>query len=110
MYILTTYLRVKVMAKGKAKEGVEGKKKYSEMTDTERVEYKKDAFMRLCKPRVDKAVKALAAVRQLASPNYISSDAQKRAVVTAIKAEYDSIAQAFSGMYKSTGGFVLPSE
>lgn len=98
------------MAKGKGKEGQATPKKYSEMTDTEKVQYKKEAFIRLIKPRVDKFAKAGQAVKQCASANYISSQNQKSAVIAACQVVMDGIVSAYTGGGGVVGGFTLPED
>lgn len=79
-------------------------------TEAEKLQEKKDAFMRVVPQRVNNAVKAIRLVKQCASANYVSSDEQKRAVILAIKNEARELEEAFQGNVKSAGGFVLPSE
>lgn len=83
-------------------------KKFADMTDAEKVQYKRDAFVRLVKPRVDKLCKAAEQVRQCASINYISTDAQKKAVVEACRVAFEGIERAYSGGGTVSGGFQLP--
>lgn len=91
------------MAKDKAEKKVV-------LTEAQKQTAKKDAFERLIKPRVDKLSKAAQAVRQCVSANYVSTDAQKRAVVVACKVEFDAITTAYEGKGGSIGGFTLPKE
>lgn len=78
------------------------------MTEAEKIASKKDAFMRVVPNRVNNAVKALRLVRQCSSSNYLSSDEQKRAILTAIGAEVKELEASFAGKASSGGGFVLP--
>lgn len=70
---------------------------------------KKEAFVRVVTPRMDKAIKAMRNVSMCASPNYVYSEEQKRAVIAALEVAFDEVKAAFGGEQKSTTGFVLPA-
>lgn len=88
-----------------------GKKKSSTTpvrTEAQKLQDKKDAFTRVVPQRVNNAIKAIRLIKQCASANYSSSDAQKRAVYTAIQNEVKELVEAFQGNVKAAGGFSLP--
>jgi hypothetical protein len=79
-----------------------------QMSEAEKLQAKKDAFVRVITPRMNNAIKAIRLVKQCASANYVSSDVQKRAVYTAINNEAKELMEAFQGNVKAAGGFTLP--
>lgn len=79
------------------------------LTEAEKLQAKKDAFIRVVPQRVNNAIKAIRLVRQCASVNYISSDEQKRAIVLALTNEVKELTASFEGKAQAAGGFALPS-
>jgi len=79
-------------------------------TEAEKLQDKRDAFTRVVPQRVNNAIKAMRLVKQCASANYVATDAQKRAVMTAINNEAKEVTEAFQGNVKAVGGFSLPKD
>ena len=79
------------------------------LTDVDKVQAKKEAFIRVVPQRVNNAIKAIRLVRQCASVNYSSSDEQKRAIVLALTNEVKELTASFEGKALAFGGFALPS-
>lgn len=79
------------------------------LTDAEKVQAKKEAFIRVVPQRVNNAIKAIRLVRQCSSINYVSSDEQKKAICIAISNEVKELVSCFEGKAQAVGGFALPS-
>ena len=79
------------------------------VTEVEKVQAKKEAFVRVVPQRVNNAIKAIRLVRQCASSNYVSSDEQKKAICIAISNEVKELVSCFEGKAQAVGGFALPS-
>ena len=79
------------------------------LTEAEKLQAKRDAFTRVVPQRVNNAIKAIRLVKQCGSANYVSTDVQKRAVVTVIMNEVKELEATLEGNAPSTGGFKLPS-
>lgn len=84
--------------------------KSGSVDDAAKVAEKKEAFIRVATPRVDKALKALDLVRLCAGSTYVYSDEQKRAILLALQDGMDKVKAAFEGDAKTASGFVMPSE
>jgi len=81
----------------------------SEQTNEERQVNKKESFLRVCEPRLNKAVKAIHLVEMTASPSYESTPEQDKAVILALQQAVDKVKAAFSGDKKSVAGIKLPT-
>ena len=66
------------------------------------------AFKRLATGRVNKALKSIGLIAQLTGTAYESTDVEKRAIVTALKASVEQVEQTFAGTAKASDKFKLP--
>lgn len=80
-----------------------------ERTAAQKLQDKKDAFLRVCEPRLNKAVKSIHLVELCASPNYESSPEQVKAVVLVLQTAVDKVKASFAGEKKAVAGIKLPS-
>lgn len=88
-----------------------GKKKETKQDSRPEAEIKaekKANFTRVCKPRVNKALKAIGLVGLCTSSNYIYSKEQAAAVVLALETSVKEVKARFSGEAAAAGGFELP--
>lgn len=82
------------------------------LTDAEkaaREKAKADNFVKLATARTTKALDAIAKLRSLGASNYVSTEAQRDAIVKALEAEVMKVAQALAGKGPATAGFTLPT-
>lgn len=77
-------------------------------TEAQKAQDKKDAFVRVVTPRVNKALHAISNVQSCASAIYTYSDAQKNAIIQALKAAVENCEAAYKGEAKGVSGFQLP--
>ncbi len=66
------------------------------------------AFRRLATKRTNKAVHTMSMICGLTGSAYVSSDADKNAIVLALQVAVDGVKDAFAGNAKEAGGFSLP--
>jgi hypothetical protein len=69
---------------------------------------KKEKFLQVCTPRVDKAVKAINLVGLCAAPTYEYTDKQVEAVVAALINAVSTVQERFSARSASVSGFKMP--
>lgn len=77
-------------------------------TPAEIKQEKKEAFQRVCVPRVNKAVKAIHNVGLCSSDAYISTEAEQNACIQAMQIAIDDVKGLFACGGKAKGGFKLP--
>lgn len=78
-------------------------------TSTTREVSKKEKFVQIATPRINKAIKAIHLVGLCASATYEYTPEQARAAVLAMQAELDKVKNRFEGKQVSEAGFVLPT-
>ncbi len=66
------------------------------------------AFRRLATKRTNKAVKTMNMICGLTGSAYVSSEADKNAIVLALQVAVDTVRDSFAGNAKEAGGFALP--
>lgn len=67
------------------------------------------AFHRLAQGRTNKACKSITLIAQLTGSAYESTDVQRRAIVEALKAAVEVVANVFEGKGKASDKFQLPA-
>lgn len=78
------------------------------LTDAQKLQVKRDNFIRVCPKRMDKALKALRMVGDCTLPTYSYTPKQAEAVVGRLQLEVDTVKERFAGVQGKTGGFKLP--
>jgi len=89
-----------------------GKKSSSnkpELKEAEKVQAKKEAFARVVRPRVVKAVKAIELIGSCATSAYNYNEAQITAIIDALQDAVNNVKDRFEGKAGSDGGFKLPN-
>lgn len=76
----------------------------------ERTAEREAKFKELAPKRVNKVLKGIAGVANLASPQYKSTDQQRQKIVKAIRTELDKLESVFAGEKKADAGFSLDEE
>ena len=66
-------------------------------------------FVRIGNKRIPNALRAVAAIGNLTGANYVSTEAQQKAIVDALRAAVDTLETKLAGKKQTTTGFVLPS-
>lgn len=79
------------------------------LTEAEKVQAKKDAFARVVRPRVSKAVKAIELVGSCATKAYTYNIGQTDAIIAALQAAVNNVKDRYAGKAGSDGGFKLPN-
>lgn len=67
-----------------------------------------ECFARLATGRTNKALKSIGLIAQLTGSAYESTDVEKRAIVTALKAAVEQVEETFAGKAKADDKFKLP--
>jgi len=74
---------------------------------TEKPENKRDKFLRLVNPRVNRAVHSIGLIGNCASSAYEFSEADVAKVIAAINAATQTLAERFAGKTSIAGGFKI---
>lgn len=79
------------------------------LTDAQKLQVRRDNFLRVLPPRMDKALKAIRMVGDCTLPTYSYDSKQSKSIVDGLQAAVDGVASRFSGEPGKSGGFQLPS-
>ena len=78
------------------------------LTEAQKLQVKRDNFIRVLPPRMDKALKAIRMVGDCTLPSYSYSPEQSKAVTDKLTAAVSEVTKRFAGVAGKSGGFVLP--
>lgn len=78
-----------------------------ELTEAQKKQAKRDNFLRVLPPRMDKALKAIRMVGDCTNPTYSYTDDESKLIVAELVAAVDSVKARFSGEPGKAGGFTL---
>ena len=78
------------------------------LTDSQKLQVKRDNFARVLPKRMDKALKAIRMVGDCTNPTYSYSVKQATAILDKLQTAVDNVKSRFAGEAGKSGGFELP--
>jgi len=79
-----------------------------ELTEAQKKQVKRDNFLRVLPPRMNKALKAIRMVGDCTNPTYSYTNDEAKIIVTELTGAVDSVKARFAGEPGKAGGFELP--
>jgi len=79
-----------------------------ELTEAQKKQVKRDNFLRVLPPRMDKALKAIRMVGDCTNVSYSYTDDEAKLIVAELLEAVDSVKARFTGEPGKAGGFELP--
>ena len=82
-------------------------KKLSDAEKAERVAKRAEAFVKLAEARMTKALDAISKLRNLGASTYVSTEAQRKAIIVGLENAVVQVANSLNGTTKDSTGFSL---
>lgn len=79
------------------------------LTEAQKKQERRENFIRVLPPRMDKATKALRMVGDCTNPTYLYTSEQADAIVKELQEAVDTIKARFAGKPGKGSGFALPT-